>query len=172
MLWCSWLLELSARRSRGAGRLDGIDRNERHGKQLTDTLDIVGAGLTGEEAVVADAVKALRQDMKHESPDELGGRQRHGLVAGRPFDSIVLVTERDASLVGLDQPAVGDCDAMGVAREVGENLLWSGERRLGVDMPTNVIERFEEGLECRRVGELGVRTEELQSPLRMCCFEQ
>ena len=55
MPWCFWLLGLSARRSRGAGRLDGIDRNERHGKQLTDTLDIVGAGLTGEEAVVADA---------------------------------------------------------------------------------------------------------------------
>jgi hypothetical protein len=44
MLWCFWLLGLSARRSCGAGRLDGIDRNERHGKQLTDTLDIVGAG--------------------------------------------------------------------------------------------------------------------------------
>src|ERR1700746_1738130 len=61
---------------------------------------------------------------------------------------------------------------MGVAREVGQNLLWSGERRLGVDVPAGVIERFEEGLECRRVGELGVRTEELQSALRMCCFEQ
>ena len=59
MLWCFWLLGLSARRSRGAGRLDGIDRNERHGKQFTDTLDIVGAGLTGEEAVVADAVAAI-----------------------------------------------------------------------------------------------------------------
>ena len=55
---CFWLLGLSARRSRGAGRLDGIDWNERHGKQFTDTLDIVGAGLTGEEAIVADAVSA------------------------------------------------------------------------------------------------------------------
>ena len=57
MLWCFWLLGL------GAGRLDGIDRNERHGKQLTDTLDILGAGLTGEEAVVADAVEVRWQDM-------------------------------------------------------------------------------------------------------------
>ncbi len=54
MLWCFWLLGLSAGRSRGAGRLDGIDWNERHGKQLADRLDIVGVGLTGEEAVVAD----------------------------------------------------------------------------------------------------------------------
>src|SRR5271163_2015382 len=40
----------------------GTGGNERHGKQLTDTLDIVGAGLTGEEAVVADAVEARWQD--------------------------------------------------------------------------------------------------------------
>src|ERR1700722_13608891 len=59
------------------------------------------------QAVMADAVKALGQYMKHEAADELGGRQRHGLVAGRPFDPIVLVAERDASLVGVDQPAVG-----------------------------------------------------------------
>src|SRR5580700_6915997 len=61
MLWCFWLLGLSARRNLGAGRLDVIERNERHGKQLTDTLDILGAGLTGQEAVVADAVEARWQ---------------------------------------------------------------------------------------------------------------
>ena len=58
MHWCFGLLGLSAPRSLGAGRLDVIERNERHGKQLTDTLDILGAGLTGEEAIVADAVTA------------------------------------------------------------------------------------------------------------------
>ena len=62
MLW--WL---SARRSPGAGRLDVIERNERQGKQLTDTLDVLGAGLTGEEAVVANAVEARWQDMHQET---------------------------------------------------------------------------------------------------------
>ena len=57
MHWCFGLLGLSARRSL-AGHLDVFERNERHGKQLTDTLDILGAGLTGEEAIVADAVTA------------------------------------------------------------------------------------------------------------------
>ena len=72
-----------------------------------------------------DAVKALG---KHavEAPDELGGRQRHGLVASRPFDPIVLVAERDASLVGLDSAGCWRWDAMGVAGEVRENLLSSG----------------------------------------------
>ena len=67
---------------------------------------------------------------------------------------------------------LGDGDAVRVAREVGQNLLWSGERRLGVDVPVGVIERFEERLERRLVGERGVRAEELQSALRMCCFQQ
>jgi hypothetical protein len=52
--------------------------------------------------------------MQHEAPDEPGGRQRHGLVAA---------------------------DAVCVAREVGQDLLWSGERRLGVDVPPGVLGR-------------------------------
>jgi len=43
---------------------------------------------------MADAVKAVRQDMQHEASDELAGRQRHGLEAARAFDSIVLVYSR------------------------------------------------------------------------------
>jgi transposase len=53
------------------------------------------------------------------------------------------VAERDASLVGLDKPAVGDGNAVRVARKVGQNLLRSGERRLGIDVPVGVIERLE-----------------------------
>jgi len=51
MLWLFWLL------GRGAGSFDGIDRDERHCEQLAGTSDILGAGLAGEQAVVADAMK-------------------------------------------------------------------------------------------------------------------
>src|SRR6516165_2977268 len=110
--------------------------------------------------------------MQHEASDELAGRQRHGLEAAWAFDSIVLVAERDANLVGLDQAAVGDGDAVRVAREVGQNLLWSGEWRFGVDVPVGVIERLEERFERRLAGEFGIRAEELQSVLPMCGFQQ
>ena len=56
--------------------------------------------------------------------------QRHGLVAAGAFDPVVLPLEGDAGLVGGDQPAVGDGDAMGVARQIGEHGLGSAERLL------------------------------------------
>ena len=69
----------------------------------------------GEQAIVADAVEALRQDVEQEAADELGRGERHGGVAAWPFDPVVLDLEGDARLVGCDQAPVGDGDAMGVA---------------------------------------------------------
>jgi hypothetical protein len=45
---------------------------------------------------MANAVEAAGQHVDEEAADELVRRQRHGLVAGRPFDSVVLVFEGDA----------------------------------------------------------------------------
>ena len=42
---------------------------------------IVGAMAVGEQAVMADAVEALGQDVKEEAADELVGGQGHGLMA-------------------------------------------------------------------------------------------
>jgi hypothetical protein len=78
-------------------RLDVIERNERHGKQLTDTLDILGAGLTGEEAMVADAVEARWQDMHQEAADELACIERHHpVVSLGAVKAIILPREGDA----------------------------------------------------------------------------
>ncbi len=99
-------------------------------------------------------MKALGQHVQQEAPDELTGRDRHGLVALRSLDPVVLDLERDAVLVGSDEPAVADRDAVRVAREVGENLFRSGERALGVDMPVGLVERFEPRLEGGLVGEM------------------
>src|SRR5260370_32573303 len=74
MLWCFCLLGL------GVGCLDGIDWDEGYCEQFADTCDIAGAGLAGEEAVVADAVEARWQDMHQEAADKLVGIERHHLV--------------------------------------------------------------------------------------------
>ena len=76
MLGCFWLFGL------GAGVLDGIDRDEWYCEQLADTRDIAGAGLACEKAVVADAVKALRQHVHRETADELMSIKRHLASAG------------------------------------------------------------------------------------------
>jgi hypothetical protein len=39
-------------------------------------------------------------------------------------------------LVEGDEPAVGDCDAMGIAAEIGENLCGTAKGSLGVDDPS------------------------------------
>ena len=84
-------------------------------EQLAGACDVVGAGGLGEQAVVADAVQALGQDVDEEAADELVCCERHHLVAIGAFDPIVLVLEADSVFVERDQSAVGDSDAMSVA---------------------------------------------------------
>ena len=79
-----------------------------------------------------------------------------------PVAAIVLVAEGHARLVERDQSAVGDGDAVGVARQVGQHGLGSGEGRLGVDEPVLPSKRRQEGSEGTAVAEAGMIAEELQ----------
>jgi hypothetical protein len=87
----------------------------------------------GEEAGVPDAMQTLRQDVHQAAPDELGRIERHGRVAAGPLDAIILELEGDTCLVGGDEAPIGDGDAMGIAREIGEDGLRAGERLFAVD---------------------------------------
>lgn len=55
----------------------------------------------GEEAVVADAVEPLGQDVEQEAPDELIGIERHHAIPCLPIAAVILVAEGDAALVEL-----------------------------------------------------------------------
>ena len=101
--------------------------------------------------------------MHEETANELVGYQRHGLVPARPLDPVILPREGDTGRVGGDQPAIGDGDAVGVARQVGEHGLRPGERLLGVDHPLGLAQRREEGREGSRLGEHGVVAEEREA---------
>src|SRR3954452_7280028 len=59
-----------------AGRIGGVVRRrrlcrQRDGDQLLCARDVGFAGGTGEQAVMADAVEPLGQDVEQETPDEL-----------------------------------------------------------------------------------------------------
>jgi len=82
---------------------------------------------------VPDAVKALWQDVDEEPANELARLEGHGFVSVRAFDTVVLVFKRDTAGVGRDQAAVGDGDAMGVAGQVGKDLLWPPALALRTD---------------------------------------
>src|SRR5205814_5689416 len=94
-------------------RLAGIDGGNGglalrfcHGEQLTRAGDVVGARATGEQAVVTDAVEALRQDVDQESADELAGGECHDLLPITAIGAIILPPEADTGVVAGDQPAV------------------------------------------------------------------
>ena len=61
-----------------------------YGEQFAGARDVVGAGGLGEQAVVADAVEAVGQDVDQEAADELVGGERHHLVAVAAFEPVVL----------------------------------------------------------------------------------
>ena len=95
----------------------------------------------GEQAVVADAVEALWQHVDEEAADELVGGERHALLAVAALDAVILPSEGDAVLVEGDQAAVGDGDAVGIARQIGQHGLWTAERTLGIDDPFGLARR-------------------------------
>jgi hypothetical protein len=61
-------------------------------------------------------VKTCWQDMDEEAADELVGRERHDLLPRVAIDAVILVLERDAGAAVGTQAAVGDGDAVGIAR--------------------------------------------------------
>src|SRR5271155_3670057 len=92
-------------------------------EQLAHPGDVMRAGAAGQQAVVANAMEAARQDVNEKAADELGDRKRHCLLAIAPLEPIVFPFERDGAVSERDPPAVGDGDAMDVARQIGQNGL-------------------------------------------------
>ena len=98
-------------------------------------------------------MEAVRQDMDQEASDELADGQCHDLLAFATIGAIVLPPEGDAGAVAGDQPGVGDGDAVGIARQIGQHGLWPAERALGIDDPFGSAQRSQICRERLRVGE-------------------
>ena len=143
------------------GRL-GFFQARRHREQLAGACDIGRAVAIGEQSVVADAVEAVRQDVDEKAADELVRAERHDFVSRAAIGAIILVPEGDAVVVGGDQPAVGDGDAVGIAREISEHRLGSTERRLCVEVPLDLAQRRQIRLERSGVIEVGVDAKKLE----------
>ena len=117
----------------------------------------------GKQTAVADAVEAVRQYVDEEAADELGAGERHDLGPLAALGAVVLPLEGDCLAIERDQPAVGDGDAMGIARQVGEHGFGSAEWTLAVDDPLAALQRSEIICECLRVGERGMIAKELEA---------
>ena len=104
-----------------------------------------------EEAEVADADEAWREQMQQEAAQELVDRQAHDalLVAVRG----VSPAEADLAVGEGNQPAVGDADAMGVSAEIAQGVLRAAEGSLGIDDPVVTEQDSEPGGEAAWLGE-------------------
>ena len=90
-----------------------------------------------EEAVIANALEPVRQDMEQEPPDELLGGQGHRFTLTAV--AIVFPLEADLTVFDIEQAVVGDRDAVGISADVVEHLLGSGERALWHRRPIRAL---------------------------------
>src|ERR1700730_16354084 len=100
--------------------------------------------------------------MDEEAADELVGGECYDFVLLASLGTIVLPFEGDAGVVERDQAAVGDGDAMGVARKVGPHRFWPGARTLAVDDPFAPAQRRQIGGEGSCAIEVRAVAEEAQ----------
>ncbi len=106
---------------------------------LVDFLQrLTGLGI-GEDAEVADAVKARRQDMGQAASDEFDSRQGHDAIGwfGLSPAGGFSVAQPDRIAIESEDAAVADGDPMGVAGQVSEQLSGTGERWFGIDCVIN-----------------------------------
>ena len=128
-----------------------ISRSVADSKELTAESDFIVAAAIGEEAIVADAVKAIRQSMQEKTTNELIGIKRHHF--GFAILPIVLPGKAHPAVGKRDQPTVGDGDAMRIAAEISQHLFGPAEWRLGIDDPVGLSELSEARGECGGIGE-------------------
>ena len=117
-------------------------RSRRHAEQLARGGELGGGGV---ETDVADLVEALGQHVLHEAPEERDG--------GEGLDAAAAGAEDDVLGGNVDEAAIGDADAMGVAAEVGDDVPGFLEGLLGVDVPRELADPGDEAPEGGRVGE-------------------
>ena len=77
--------------------------------------------------------KALGNHVEQEAADKFVGIEGHGLFSVLIFS--VPVTEGDFSVVGRENPIIGQRHAVGVAAEVVEDMDGGSERFFGIDDP-------------------------------------
>ena len=117
----------------------------------------------GEEAIVADAMEAIRQCMEQEAPDELESIERHdfGFVMMAIISSSG--TGRDHSRY-VDQPRIGDRHAVRITAEIGQHLLWPAKGRLCIDHPFDTPGIIETLGECGGLSKLARLPKNRSSP--------
>lgn len=94
-----------------------------------------GAGTISicQKTVVSNAIEPFGDHVHQETPDEFKSRQGNWFAFSAV--PVVLPGECDVSISKTQETTVGDCDAMGVAAQILQNLLGPCKRGLAVNDP-------------------------------------
>src|ERR1019366_1522929 len=95
----------------------------------------------GEESVMPNTMKPVRQQVEEETAHELADLQAHDFVFVIAAFPVVLPAEAHMGLIEIEQAAVGDRDTLRVAREIGQDLLGTSEWPFGIDDPFGHAQR-------------------------------
>ena len=101
--------------------------------------------------------------MDEEAADELVDGERYHLGPLTPAGAVVLPFEDHAGIGDADQATVGDRDAVGVARQIGQHRLGPAERALAIDDPFGSTQWRQIRSEGMTLGEVDMIGEELQA---------
>jgi hypothetical protein len=119
----------------GLGR---IFRGGSHAEELAAMLQLFFAIAIAQEAVIANAMESVGENVEQESPNELLGGEGHDLLL--MVVAIVPPLELDLPVFDIYDALIGNRDPMGVAADVVHYLLGAGEGCFGVDDPFFVAE--------------------------------
>ena len=115
---------------------------------------------------MANPLEPAGQHMQQETADELIGTECHGL--GPVAMPAILPAKGDLTVIGADQPMVGNDHAMGITAQVLQDLLGATEGGLGIDDPVGVAQRREVLGKGLRLAQCLERREELEF-VRLVC---
>src|SRR5258708_39885590 len=101
-----------------------------HAQKLTAMLQLLLAVSIAEEPVVANTVEPTRQNVEQKSPDELVRREGHDFLL--IVVAVVSPVEFHLAIFDVDDPVIGNGDAVRVAGDMVAHLLWPRVREVGV----------------------------------------
>ena len=131
----AWTRQHARRIRRNIWRLLRVSGRRGDIEECACRRDVLGSLGVGKEPVVADAMEALGEHVHQETPDELVRVKPLRLPPVRAANAIVLPAERNRAVVGCNEAAVRDSDAMGVTGEIAQHLLGPCEWRFAIDHP-------------------------------------
>jgi hypothetical protein len=146
-----------------------IHRRRGNIKQASAKRELVYAMAVGKETVVTNAMEATWQYVEEKAAYKFGDLDSHDFALVNTVFPIVLPAEADVGPVEIEQATVGDRDAMGVAREIGQDLLGTSEGLFRIDDPFGCAQGRESGGKRLRVVETDKIGKELQFAGIECC---